>query len=101
MALLITLPTYGAEVAHGQWSDKSQIIEIRSFWSFTDYKINGTDGCGSAGDGWWRLNNQSSNDTIASALEYKKSMLLASFMAGKKVQLRCEHTAISDFIVEG
>lgn len=43
---------------------------------------------------------QSDNVTIDRALEYKKSMLLASYMAGKTVQLRCENTAISDFTIE-
>lgn len=95
----ISIPVSGVEVGHGQWSNESQILMIRSYWSFTDFKIDGTDGCGSAGDGWWRLGMHSSNVTIDRALEYKKSMLLAAYMSGKKVQLRCENETISDFTI--
>ena len=92
--------TFGAEVPHGQWSSSSKILKITSYWSYTTFKISGTDGCGGVGDGWWKLETQSSNATKDRALEYKKSMLLAAFSAGKNVLLRCENSAISDFTIE-
>lgn len=103
LAALFSVSTFGAfaaEVPHGQWSNSSKILKITSYWSYTTFKLDGTDGCGGVGDGWWRLETQSSNTTKDRALEYKKSMLLAAFAAGKKVQLRCESNAISDFTIE-
>lgn len=103
LAALLSVPTFGAfaaEISHGQWSNASKILKITSYWSYTTFKLEGTDGCGGVGDGWWRLETQSSNTTKDRALEYKKSMLLAAFSAGKTVQLRCESSAISDFSIE-
>ena len=99
--LVSTFGAFGAEVSHGQWSNPTKILKITSNWSYTTFKINGTDGCGGVGDGWWRLETQSTNTTKDQALGYKKSMLLAAFVSGKDVQLRCESSAISDFTIEG
>ncbi len=96
----LSLNIIAAEVGNGQWSNSSPILEITSYWSFTVFKIGGTDGCGLVGDGRWRLETSSSNVTKDRALEYKKSMLLAAYMAKKTVKLRCENSAISDFTIE-
>lgn len=87
------------EIPNGQWSVPSQIIEITSYWTVTTYKLNTSYGCGSAGDGLWVLATESSNSTQDRALDYKKSILLAAYMAGKTVQLRCENSTTSDLKV--
>ncbi len=91
---------FAAEVENGQWSNSSPILKITSYWSFTAFKIGGADGCGSVGDGWWRLDTSSSIVTHDRALDYKKSILLAAYMAKKTVKLRCENSIISDFTLE-
>lgn len=100
LTALFSVSTFGAEIGHGQWSGSSKILKITSYWSYTTFKINGTDGCGGIGDGLWRLETLSSNPTKDRALDYKKSMLLAAFSAKKTVRLRCENSAISDFSIE-
>ncbi len=99
-ALLFSVSAFGAEVGEGQWSETSPILKITSYWSFTAFKLNGTDGCGSLGDGDWRLNTSGTTTAEDRALDYKKSMLLAAYMAGKSVRLRCQSGAISDLSIE-
>lgn len=100
LAAIFSVTLQAAEVSHGQWSNLSPVLKIKSYWSFTIFKIDSADGCGSVGDGWWRLNTSSTNTTHDRALDYKKSILLAAYMAGKTVRLRCENGAISDFSLE-
>jgi len=88
------------EVAHGTWGEKSKIVAVRSYWSFTNFKLETTQSCGNSSDGWWRLNNLAANADMEPALQYKKSLLLAAATASKIVQLRCENGAISDLQVE-
>lgn len=98
--MLASFQSHAAEVPHGTWSSYSKITEITSYWSFTIFKLDTTDGCGAAGDGWWKLETSSTDATKDRALEYKKSMLLAAYSGKKQVQLRCEGGAISDFRIK-
>ncbi|MES9898727.1 MAG: hypothetical protein ABW148_06870 [Sedimenticola sp.] len=100
--LLITtnLNVSATEIENGGWSSFNEISEIKSFWSFTIYKVEPSLGCGNAGAGWWKLDTSSTNETFDRALDYKKSILLAAYMSGHQVRLRCENGAISDFNVK-
>ena len=98
----VFLPTQiiAGQMQDGNWSSFYPIEEIQSNWSYTKFKIATSTGCGLVGDGWWKLNMAESTEAQNKALDYKKAMLLAAYMAGKKVSLRCESNAISDFKIQ-
>ncbi len=99
-ALLLSCTVNSAEIANGAWSSDHTIEQVVSHWSYTKFKIDTSTGCGSVGEGWWRLPTSLTNETHDRALEYKKSILLMAFAAGNTVRLRCENNAISDFEVK-
>ncbi|MCP4486409.1 MAG: hypothetical protein GY820_03685 [Gammaproteobacteria bacterium] len=93
---LLSTSAYSTEIQHGDWSSASTIVQINSYWSFTSFKITDPNRCGGHGDGWWKLLHGSTNQEAST---YKKSILLAAYMSGKTVTLRCENGGISDFTV--
>jgi hypothetical protein len=82
-----------ADVVNG-WSPQGSITKIYSVWSFTYFRLSSTtNGCGHMD--FWALATQ---DTAAS--KAKLAILVAAYTAGKKVTLRCESSALTDFEVE-
>lgn len=77
------------------WSVVTNITKVHSENTNTLLKLNGvTQGCGHAD--FWLLPLDESARSKA-----KLSMLLLAHVSGKKVTLRCENSAVSDFeIVE-
>jgi hypothetical protein len=88
--LLCTSFTHAADIVNG-WSPMTRITSIYSLTSLTMYKIaDTTDGCGHPD--YWQL---PLTDTAYS--KAKHAQLLAAFLAGKQVSLRCENSYVSDF----
>lgn len=99
-AALVSASAISDEVPNGSWTDEYQkISEVESVWSFTYFRISEATSCGTGNDHIWRIQNVHSNQSLQSALDYKKSMLLAAFMAQKDVKFRCENGFITDFTV--
>jgi len=79
------------------WSDLASIQLVRSYAAYTEFLLPVSQaGCGTAtySESWWRLPLDASE-----ASRYKRAMLLAAFMGGKRVQLRCENSQVTDLIV--
>jgi hypothetical protein len=81
------LPMARAEEAiHGSWSITTTIHSLYSVATKTMVKLNGTTvTCGN--EGYWVL---LLDDTTVN--KGKHAMLMAAFLAGKPVQLRCENS---------
>jgi len=79
------------------WSDVSSIQQVRSLWSGTDVLLTASQaGCGTSDPtSWWHL-----PFTNSDAGRLKQSALLGAYLAGKRVQLRCESSAVTDFVVQ-
>lgn len=81
---------HAAEIVNG-WSPTTTIMQIHSEGSRTLFKLNGVaDSCGHP-DHW----NLPLNETVRS--KAKHSMLVAAYITGKQVSLRCENGVVSDF----
>lgn len=100
-AALFSFGVTSDEVPHGAWTEEyEKINEVESVWSFTYFRISGATSCGTETDHLWRIQNVHSNESLQTALDYKKSMLLSAFMAQKEVKLRCENGFITDFRIK-
>lgn len=92
--LAIAPSTHSADIING-WSGDytggpARISEVMSFLTTTFFKLPTSAGCGSAQ--YWSLPL-----TGDEASRYKRAALLATYMVGKRVSLRCENSRITDF----
>ena len=78
-------------------SERTTIVGMRSFFSFTDFILDSSvGGCGTTdGESIWRLPL-----TSADASKFKRAALLGAYLAGKRVSLRCENSVVTDFSIE-
>lgn len=90
IGFLMTL-FYTNAFAQSQWSGHSKIIKIDSQWAYTIYHLEGGGSCGAAGSGW-RMD-------INDATKEKRVMLLSAFLSGLTVDLRCEGSRVTDFVI--
>jgi hypothetical protein len=95
---LVALPAYAAagDIANG-WSDLTTISEMRNHSGVIDVRLNSSSaGCGTPGDSasYWRMVIDSSE-----VGKNRRATLLAAYLSGKRVQLRCENSVVSDFVV--
>lgn len=98
--VIFSATLWAVEVPDGGWSpDDVNLIGVRSYWSFTIFKIDDVSSCGQSSDGDWELPTTKNNPVYDKALDFKKSILLAAFVAGKPVRLRCEGGELTDIIV--
>lgn len=89
-ALLAAPALHAADIVNG-WSPTTTIVKIHSEGSRTLFRLNGvSDSCGHP-DYW----NLPLNETVRS--KAKHSMLIAAYVTGKQVSLRCEAGVVSDF----
>jgi hypothetical protein len=94
--LMLALGAEAGDVVNG-WSDVTTITEMRSRTSVVDVRLNSTvAGCGTPADtqSYWRIAIDSSEIS-----RHRRASLMAAYVAGKRVQLRCENSAVSDFVV--
>ena len=90
----VSIPTSAADLING-WSQWSKISEFRSEFTNTLFKLeNVGNGCGA--DYYWTL---PMDGGYVEANRFKRSALLAAYMAGKDVMLRCEGSILTDFVV--
>lgn len=94
VALVATpiLSMAGVDVVNG-WSGSTTISSIYSDNGKTHFKLQGVvDGCGHPN--FWSL-------TMSDTTWYKSklSLLLSAYMSGKPVNLRCEDSELTDFIL--
>jgi hypothetical protein len=79
------------------WSEAAGILEIRNFASFFDVKLSSSlAGCGTSGESasYWRVPVDASEFS-----KRKVAAIHAAYLAGKRVQLRCESSTVSDFTI--
>ena len=102
MALgLVPIAVLSGDIVSG-WSTQfsgggpSKIVEMVSEYSRTFFLLDnvGSDGCGNSQ--YWKLPMDLG---IPDADKYKRATLLAAYMAGKGVKLRCENSNVTDFVV--
>src|SRR3954454_11154384 len=95
-ALAASTCCLAGDIVNG-WSDASVIQQIRSYATYTDLQLLVPQvGCGTAIDSlsWWRMPLEPSE-----ANRYRRAIILAAFTAGQTVQLRCENSQVTDFVV--
>ena len=92
-------PVKAANVINGWSSDytggPTKIIGISSYFSATWFKLQTSAGCGA--DEHWSLPIPNGNSVEAD--RYKRALLVSAYVAGKRVSLRCENSAVTDFQV--
>ena len=87
---MLTSNAQAADIVNG-WSPTTTISSIYSVSTLTMFKLNGTtQACGHPV--YWQL---PLSDTTISKL--RNAQLLAAFMAGKPVSLRCENSLVTDY----
>ena len=87
---------FAGDIVNG-WSDTASIQLMRSYTAFTEFLLSVPQaGCGTASysESWWRLPLDGSE-----ANRYKRAILLGAFLSGKRVQLRCESSQVTDVAV--
>lgn len=92
----LTHSVMAGDIING-WSDVTTILEMRSTSTVVDLRLNSSiAGCGTPADGssYWRVAIDTSETN-----RHKRAMLLAAYLSGKRVQLRCENSMVSDFAV--
>jgi len=95
-SILVSSSAFAGDIVNG-WSDVTTIVEMRNHSGVIDFRLNSSvAGCGTANDSasYWRVAVDSSE-----ASRHKRATLLAAYIAGKRVQLRCESSMVSDFVV--
>jgi hypothetical protein len=93
---LVPVPGFAGDVVNG-WSDATTITEMRNHSGVIDVRLNSlTAGCGTPGDSasYWRVVVDSSESS-----RHRRASLLAAYVSGKRVQLRCENSIVTDFVV--
>ena len=89
---LITHAAFAADIVNG-WSPTATISNVYSMGFATMFKLTDTaQSCGHP-DFWQLL----LNDTTTS--KTKHALLVAAFVSGKQVSLRCENSAVNNFQV--
>ena len=89
--IIIPLTSKAADVVDG-WSGEDSIKKILSTHSSTYFKLaSNTTGCGRPDH--WELKIAATDDSN----NIKHSLLLAAYMSGKTVNLRCETSKVTDF----
>lgn len=95
LAVLSMLPvlTKAADIVNG-WSAFATVSKVHSLGAQTLFKLNGiTDSCGHPD--FWVLPLDETAKSKA-----KLSMLVAAYMSGKMVSLRCENDTVTDFEIQ-
>jgi len=96
-SLTVGLPSaYAGDIVDG-WSDKESIISIRHHSEVVDYLLTGSmSGCGTPSDAssYWR---QAIEDNAIN--KDRRALLYLAYATGKKVQLRCENSHVTDLAI--
>jgi hypothetical protein len=94
-AILIIVSCAVSAAIPGTTSGPTKIVAMETYTTYVLIKLqNSAGGCGSADNIHWKLPIDSTESN-----RYKRSVLLAAYMAGKTVELRCESSQITDFSI--
>lgn len=78
------------------WSEVTSIVTVRSHQAATDFLLSSSlAGCGTTDSAsYWKLVLDATE-----ASRFKRAALYGAYLAGKRVQLRCEGSQVTDFHV--
>jgi hypothetical protein len=91
LAVALASQAQAADIVNG-WSPVARITSIYSLGALTMFKLSSGNTLTCGHPDYWQL---PLNDTTTS--KNKNAQLLAAFVAGKQVSLRCENSLVSDF----